>query len=68
MFGFYINFSGTVIKIKKLQEYHMSEKKKRIDYNPISNIKNNEPAIISLIFIFNEDIFLELSHDSLNII
>ena len=66
MFGFYINFSGTVIKIKKLQEYHMSERKKRIDYNPISNIKNNEQLLFPLIFIFNEDIFA-LNHDSLNI-
>lgn len=66
MFGFYINFSGTVIKIKKLQEYHMSERKKRIDYNPIPNIKNNEQLLFPLIFIFNEDIFA-LNHDSLNI-
>ena len=65
MFGFYLKFSGSVIKIKKLHEYHMSEKK--INWlQPNTNIKNNVQLIFPLIFIFSED-FFALNHDSLNI-
>ena len=65
MFGFYLKFSGSVIKIKKLHEYHMSEKK--INWlQPNTNIKNNVQLIFPLIFIFSEH-FFALNHDSLNI-